>query len=361
MRSWRLWLGLAVSLLFLGLLFLRVDVGETVESLGEANYLYLVPAVALYFLAVAFRTFRWRFLLSHLQSITVGRLYLVVVVGYMANNLLPMRLGEVVRSYYLGQREGVSRSAGLATIVVERVFDGLTLLLFLAVALLALLMGGLLRDLTRDAGVPLYLLILGTTVLFLLALGLLVAVAYRPEWPVRLMVRVAHRLPGNLGPGVVELTGLFVGGLSPLRYPRRMLALLGLSVPVWLMEAAMYYVIGFSFGLQDSFSSLGMMAVAVLATTATSNLATSVPSFPGGIGPFELFATATLVALGVSAPLATAYTVTLHVALLVPVTLVGLVVAWGQNISLRELVRMGREQREEGPGYAFPDTAKVEK
>ena len=300
----------------------------------------------------------------HLKPIPPRRLYSVVVVGYMANNLLPMRLGEVVRSYYLGQREGLSTSAGLATIVVERVFDMLTLLFFLAAASLALPIGGLLRDIAQDPGVSSFLfilIILVATVLFPLALGLLVTVAYRPEWPVRLMERVAHRLPRNLGPRAVELTGLFVNGLSPLRYPRRLVALFALSLPVWLVEASMYYVIGFSFGLQDSFSSLGMMAVAILATTATSNLATSVPSFPGGIGPFELFAVATLGALEVEGSLALAYAVILHVALLAPVTLVGLVIAWGQNISLRDLIRMGKEQREGGPGYALPGASKVEK
>ena len=359
MISRRLWFGLAVSLVFLFLLFLRVDVGDTVRSLGEANYLFVVPAVGLYFVAVVFRTLRWRFLLSHLKPISTERLFPVVVVGYMANNLLPIRLGEVVRSYYLGQREGVSKSAGLATIAVERVFDGLTLLFFLAVASVVLPIGGLVKDLAEDTGVPTVLLIVITTVPFVFALGTLVAVAYRPAWPVRLAERATRRLPEKLGPSIVEVVGLFVSGVASLRDPRRLLALFLLSLPVWLMEAAMLYVIGFSFDLQDSFSSQGMMIAAILATTATANLATSLPSSQGGIGPFEFFSTATLVVLGVSGPVATAYTVTVHAALLAPVTLLGFVYLWGQDLSLAKLTR-GRKEEEE-TGYILPQVSATER
>ena len=359
MRSRRLWFGLAVSLVFLFLLFLRVDVEDTVRSLGEANYIYVVPGIGLYFVAVVFRTLRGRFLLSHLKSIPVDRLFPVVVVGYMANNLLPFRLGEVVRSYYLGQREGVSKSAGLATIAVERVFDGLTLLFFLAVASVALPIGGLIQDLAEDTGIPTALLIIVTTVPFVFALGTLVAVAYRPAWPVWLAERATRRLPRRLGPSTVQVVGLFVSGLASLREPRRLLVLFLLSLPVWLMEASMLYVIGFSFDLQDSFSSPGMMAAVVMATTATANLATSLPSSQGGIGPFEFFSTATLVVLGVAGPVATAYTVTVHAALLAPVTLLGFVYLWGQDISLAQLTR-GRKEEEE-TGYILPQVGATER
>ena len=360
LRNRRLWLGLAVSLTFLGLLVLRFDLGDTVRHLREANYLYLVPATGFYFAAVVFRTLRWRFLLTHLKLVSVGRLLPVVVVGYMANNLLPVRLGELVRSYYLGHREGVSKSAGLATILVERVFDGLTLLFLLAAASVALPIGGLVQDLARDSGIPAFLLITVTTLPFVVALVMLVAGAHWPAWPLRVMEPVTRRLPGTLGPSVVEMVRLFVSGLASLREPRRLVALFLLSLPVWLMEASMYYVIGFSFGLQDYFSGPGMMVAVVLATTATSNLATSLPSSQGGIGPFEFFATATLVVLGVAGPVATAYAVTLHATLLAPVTVLGLVFLWRQHLSLGQLSRMEAEEKRGEEGRRPPQVAATE-
>ena len=361
MGSKRLWLGLAVTLVFLGLLLLRVDLGETVESLAKANFLYLIPAIGLYSMAVVFRTLRWRFLLSHLKAIPTSRLLPVVVVGYMANNLLPVRLGEVVRSYYLGQREGVSKSAALATIVLERVFDGLTLLLLLAAAALVLPVGGLVEDLAERSSIPVYLLVLGAIAPFVIVLALMIAAARWPGWPVRALAPLTRRLPVKMGLSLVELTGLFITGLASLRDIRRVQMLLLLSLPVWLLEASMLYVIGFSFELQDHFSGQVEMAAVILAVTATSNLATSLPSSQGGIGPFEFFAIGTLVVLGVPAPVATAYTITMHAALLLPVVVVGLATLWWQHVSFRDLSHMGKGGRDVKPGVAVVEAVETEK
>ncbi len=113
-NNWRFWLGLAVSGLFLLLLLLRVDRQEIVSALSNANYLYVVPAIGLYFVAVYFRSIRWAYILSPIGQFPVSRLFPVVIIGYMANNLLPVRLGELVRSYYLARRETVSGSTALA-------------------------------------------------------------------------------------------------------------------------------------------------------------------------------------------------------------------------------------------------------
>ena len=341
MRSRRFWLGLAVSLLFLGLLLWRVDLDETVRSLREANYLFVIPGLVFYFTAVAFRTLRWRILLLPLRRIPARRLFRVVVVGYMANNLLPVRLGEVVRSYYVGQREGVSKSAALATIVVERVVDGVTLLFLLAAVSVFLPVTGLVQGLATDIGVPWPLLVTATAAPFLGVLGLMMLVAYKPWWALRWTSVVTGRLPTRVEARVMGLAELFVTGLGVLRNPRRLALVFLLSLPVWLAEGAMYYVIGFSFDLPSALGGAGAMVAAMLAVTVTSNLATALPSSQGGIGPFEFFAAATLVALGAQGEVATAYALALHVALLVPVTLLGLLYLWVGRDSLVRLVRAG--------------------
>ncbi|MFC1935863.1 lysylphosphatidylglycerol synthase transmembrane domain-containing protein [Chloroflexota bacterium] len=344
MRSRRFWLGLVVSLLFLGLLIWRIDLGEMVRSLREANYLFVVPGIVLYFIAMVFRTLRWWLLLLPLRRIAVGRLFPVVIVGYMANNLLPIRLGELVRSYYVGQREDVSGSAALATIVVERVFDGVTLLFFLAAVSLFLPMAGLVQDLARNTGIPWAVLVTGATLPFVLVLAFLTLVAYWPWWPLRWIGVLTRHLPGGAETRIMRLAEMFITGLGILRQPRRMAALILLSLPVWLTEAAMYYVIGFSFDLATPLGGVGAMAAAIVAVTATSNLALSLPSSQGGIGPFELLAAGTLVVLGVRGETAVAYAVVLHVALLVPVTLLGLVYLWTGKESLIRLVRLGEAE-----------------
>ena len=139
----RILLGMGVSLAFLLLFFVIVDVGDMGQALAAAKYRFILPAIALYFVALFFRSLRWQFLLEPVSRIPVARLFPVVTVGYMANNLLPARLGEIARAYYLERREGLSTSTGLATVVVERIYDGLTLLFLVALAVPFLIFGGL--------------------------------------------------------------------------------------------------------------------------------------------------------------------------------------------------------------------------
>src|SRR3970040_2588414 len=102
--SRRLWLGLGGTALFLGLFFLRTDLGELGDALAEANYWWVVPAVAIWFAAAVIRSLRWRYLLHGLADIRTLSLYPIVIIGYMANNLLPLRTGDLVRARVMSER-----------------------------------------------------------------------------------------------------------------------------------------------------------------------------------------------------------------------------------------------------------------
>ena len=347
-KSFRFWLAIGISVAFLGLFVSRLDVGETWEILGEANYLALIPAILVYFGSVLFRTLRWQYLLAPVKSLEVRRLYPVVVVGYMANNILPVRLGEVVRAYYVGEREKVSKVAALATIAVERVFDGLTLLFFAAVVGLFLPLVGLLQGLAEKAGIPWELLALAMSLPFVGVLLLLIAAASSPPWFETLIDRTTGILPARVRDRVRGLAYVFIDGLGSLKDPRRLAMVFLLSLPVWLMEALMYYIIAFSFDLHTSFGLMEMAGV-ILLVTAVSNLATSIPAAGGGIGAFEVAAASTLTLLGAEASAAGAYTIVLHAALLVPVTLLGFVFLWTENVSLGQLTRESRRSSSPAP------------
>ena len=336
-HSWQFWLGLGVSVLLLLVLIYQVDLAEMRDALAEANYLYVIPAIGLYFIAVYFRAVRWRYLLSPLSLIPATRLYPVIVIGYMANNLLPARLGELVRSYYLARREPVNASSALATVAVERVYDGMTLLAWAAVAGPVLLVLGEF-DGASDIARTTWILVAGATaVVFIVALVMLTILASldKDHKFFDLLTRIA---PTRFRPRVRELLRTFVQGLSILNSPSKHLGLFLLSLPVWGFEASTYYLIGYSFGIDQHFGSVGVFVLLVVLLTATSNLATSVPSSIGGIGPFEVVAQQTLIALGVGGSLAGAYAGFLHlVALWLPVNLVGLVLLWKGNLSLSGL------------------------
>jgi uncharacterized protein (TIRG00374 family) len=343
LKSYRFWLAIGVSLLFLGLFFSRIDLGDTWEKLGEADYFLLLPAILVYFGAVYFRAFRWQYLLTPVKPLAVMRLYPVVVVGYMANNLLPLRIGEVVRAYYLGEREKISKVSSLATIAVERVFDGLTLLFFAAVVSMFLPLVGLLQGLGERAGIPWLVLALAMSMPFVLIAAFMVVASSSPPWLDTIVDRVTGILPGQVGAKVSGLIHIFIGGLEILQSPRRLLMVFLLSLPVWLMEAMMYYLLAFAFDLDQVFSPAEMIGV-ILLVTSVSNLATAVPAAGGGIGAFEVAAAATLTLLGADGATAGAYTIVVHTALLVPVTLLGLIYLWMDKISLGQLTRESRAQ-----------------
>jgi glycosyltransferase 2 family protein len=335
-NNWRFWLGLGVSVFFLLILVYRVDLEKITTTLSEANYLYVAPGIGLYFVAVYFRSIRWQYLLSPLCSLKVERLYPVVIIGYMANNLLPVRLGELVRSYCLAQRESVSGSSALATIAIERVYDGVVLLAFAALAGPALLLLGKF-DMSIEAYRTVAITLAAAMVaIFVVGLAFLTLASF--PWFGRLIMVMLRFIPARFRPKIEELAFQFLEGLSILNSPQRHLRVFLLSIPVWLMEGGAYFFIGYSFGINTFFDSFWVWLLVLMLLTATSNLATALPTSIGGIGPFELAAQQTLVALGVGASVAAVYSGFLHVvALWLPVNLVGLALLWKHNLSLRRL------------------------
>ncbi len=347
----KLWIGLGVSVALLALFLLTIDVRRMVEALTDANYVWVIPAVGLYLVSVVFRTLRWRVMLLHIRAVPVSRLLPVVVVGYMANNILPMRLGELVRSYYVGEREGISKSAALATVFVERVLDALTLMVFIVVIALFIPLGGVAQGFGERSGVAWPLLVLGATLPFVAIFGVMVAVARYPNAAQGVVDRITGFLPDRIGGLTSGLAATFILGLVPLKSARAIALLFFLSVPIWLFEASLFYMIAISFDLQGPVGGHGNLMVAAVLVTAVANIGASVPAAPGGIGLFELIARETLVLLPLGAvdrAVAGGYVAVVHAVLLLPIIVMGQGILWADHVSLRRLWRSGRPEGECG-------------
>lgn len=339
-------IGLGLSLALLGLFVFTVDLGRLFDSLVSANYIFVVPAVGMYLLSILFRTVRWRHLLRHLRPVPVRRLYPVVVVGYMANNLLPLRLGELVRSYYVGEREGVSKTTALVTIFVERLLDALTLLFFIFAIAIFVPLTALAEGFGERYGVAWPLLVVALSLPFVTAFGLLLAIVYLPSNPRNVAATILRPLPSTISARLGPLVDLFLEGLKPLSSPGNLLLLFLMSIPVWAFEAALFMLIGYAFGLDEVYESWPMMVVAMVLVTSITNIGSSVPAAPGGVGLFELVARETLVLLPLAAvdrSIAGAYVAVVHAVILLPMILLGQVILWWHNISLGSLSRRGRE------------------
>lgn len=334
MRSWRAWVGIAISAVFVYFAFRGQDFGAIRDALKSANLWWLIPALALYFAGVWVRAIRWRILLRPVVETSAGELLPIVTIGYMANNVLPLRTGEIVRAYTLQKQRQVPMTSSLATIAVERIFDGITMLGFMLAAMAFVSFTSELRHLAIVAFIVFAVLIIG---LFILTLG--------GSLVDRLLQIVLGPLPTRLADRVERLAESFLGGLAVLKRRRDLAVVAGTSVLAWSLEASMYWTIarGFSVQLRDV-----MGIAATLLTTGVANMATLIPSSPGYIGQFE-YGVKLVVngALGVPEADALAYAIVVHAALLFPITIWGGVEWFRRQISLQKIQSIAEDETTE--------------
>lgn len=307
MRRWQLWLGIAISAIFLWLALDGLDLSNVWSQMRGANYWWLIPSVGVYFIGVWVRTWRWDYMLRPLKHVPVARLFPVVVIGYMGNNVYPLRAGELLRSYVLFRREEIPISASLATVVVERVFDGLVMLVFIFVAL----------PFTPIPSETVRNTVIIASIAFFAALVIFFALAARPKQAYRLAERVfALLLPIRFQKSLLDFTLRFLGGLESLRSFQNVLMIFFTSIIIWLLETAKYWFVMHAFNFSVTFFALMLMNGVV-------NLATTLPSAPGYVGTFHEPGIEILKVYGVNPDIAGAYTVVLHAALWFPITLLG--------------------------------------
>jgi glycosyltransferase 2 family protein len=324
----RYWLGIAISALLLYLTFRSVEMASVASALRQADLMFLLPALALYFAGVFVRTVRWFVLVRPVQRVGLGRLFVVVVVGYTANNLLPLRAGEAVRAFMLWKRERIPPGTTLGTIVVERIFDGLALTGFLVLVGILFPIDSWLAQVAWVAGIA-----------FVVAVIAVFAITVAPAPFLRISRAVLRPFPGRVQDLGFKIASTFVGGLGALRSVRSTLVVGGLSLVAWTLEAGMYFVLMFSFPFSAGY-------LGAILGTAAANLGTMIPSAPGYIGTFHLLMSSALIGtFGIEASIATSYTLLVHAALIVPVSLLGLLLLWREGLSLRRISSEAQRER----------------
>jgi len=321
--SYRLF-GTLVSVLFVYLAVRRVDLSESVRALGSVRPGWLVAAVLVYLSNFPFRALRWRKVLQGQRKLSFREMIVPVVVGHMANNVLPARTGELYRAHFLGRRAGMSRSGAVGSIVVERTLDGLMLL-----ALISLVF--VLFPQTRFLGVA----VVGIGLVFVaLAAGILLyslAVDRTHRLLDRLLGLLPKRLKGLIGPRL----GSFLEGIRGLTSARGYLEAGGYTAVIFFLEAAAIALVIVSFGIALPLS--GYLLVFTLAS-----LGTTLPSGPGYVGPYQYAFVLGLSVFAVEGEEALAVSVVAQVALLGSITLIGLALLW-------------REQLRGGPTLKVPE------
>jgi uncharacterized protein (TIRG00374 family) len=331
-KRWQFWVGVLISILFLWWALRGLKLEDMLAVLPQVNFWWLLPGIAVYFLGVWARAWRWHYLLRPVKAVPTVEMFPIVAIGYMGNNIYPARAGEVLRAVVLKRRQDVPVSASLATIIVERVYDGVVMLAFVFINLPEL------ARLTADSGFvgDIQSLAIWGTAIFVGVLALFLLAAMFPfQAEAILSALIQHLLPGRIRERALDLGQRFLGGLQALRSPREALMVFVTSIVIWLLETGKYWFVMHAFPFQVSFFALMLMNGIV-------NLATTIPSAPGYVGTFDAPGIAVLAAYSVDRSLAAAYTLVLHVALWLPITALGAYyflkegLRWGQSVERLE-------------------------
>jgi uncharacterized protein (TIRG00374 family) len=300
---WRALLGTVVSLVAIALVLRSVDTGGTIEVLRTAAPAWIALVVALISFDVLLRAVRWQRLLVPIRHVAFLPVLSYLLVGYLANNVLPARLGELVRSHYLGDREGLSRTTTLGTVVVERVVDTAVVVAIAAFAILVL----------NIRGVVTSAVLIGGAVVGLLAIFLGIGVA-------------AHRLPGAAlvaawvaqWPRIGQAASRLRGGLAVAGRPRTLTEALILSVAAWGATLLAFAAAGQAVGVELRIGEAALLSSGVA-------LASAIPAGPAYLGTYELAAVKIAEALGRPPEPAFAIALLVHAAILVVTSAGGLV------------------------------------
>ncbi len=307
----------------------RINPREVWGHAQHADGLLLLVTVLLATLTFPIRSIRWRLILRDVDGhrFPFMPLWHATTIGFMANNLLPARAGEVARAYVASQQLPVRFSTALASIGVERVFDGLVMLGLMAVAIAAPsfpahgLVGG--RSLSAIAT--------SAAALFGALLVLALIVVHRPAPWLTLLERIARRLlPPRAAGRVIQGAEGIVAGLVVLKSPARFAGVVFWSLVLWIKNAAAFAICFRAFGLD-------LPLEAALLLQGIIGFGVAVPSTPGFVGVFEAATLVTLQLYGVDSSLAVSYALTYHLTTFVPITLLGFWSLSRLHMGLREL------------------------
>ncbi len=307
----------------------RIDPRQVWSYAQHANFWLLLLAVVVATVTFPVRAIRWRLILraGDGRPFPFLPLWHATTIGFMANNLLPARAGEVARAYVASRQLPVRFTTALGSIVVERVFDALIMLGLMAVAIAApsfpaqALVGG--RSLSTIAAT--------TAVLFGVLLLVALYIANRPTGWLMLVERIARRtLPVRVADRAVHASGGIVEGLAVLKSPARFAGVVLWSLVLWIKNAAAFAICFRAFGL-------AVPLEAALLLQGIIGFGVAVPSTPGFLGVFEAATLVTLQLYGVDSSLAVSYALTYHLTTFLPITLLGLWSLSRLHLKLREV------------------------
>jgi uncharacterized protein (TIRG00374 family) len=335
MRNWKVWLGIAVSAACVGWAFRDVSAGAFFGAFRSANWAIAAPVMVLVLAIIYVRALRWKVLVGHLGTIPASQLYLASLVGFAVNNLLPARIGELARCYTLRRATGVRFASLLATVVVERMWDGASVVGMLLIAYSAWDFPGLDQALGVSRTRVLAAMAVSTGVL----LGGFLLLRYASVPVLKVTDRACAVFPATWAAKIGGTLRTFVGGFQGIRGPGQWLAVIALSLAAWFASAAGMWLAAEACGARLTMEQATVVLLAIVA-------AVTIPASPGYVGTYHVLAKKALVWCGYAPEKALAVATMIHLVNYVPQTLAGLWALKRQGLDMAEVKTIAAPDRE---------------
>ena len=306
MAKIRFFIGIMVSLLFLYLALENVDIRVVAASFRNIDFRYLALCIVCQFASLFCRSYLWKNILSFEKDVRYRHSFEALLIGYMGNNVLPFRMGEAMRAYAMGKKEGISRTLSFASIILERLIDLFTLLLFFLTLVLLMKLEE-------------WIILSGIVVFAFLILAILFLYAVASDFlslPSALYKIAIRYIPEQLTGTVERIAGSFVKGIKLIRNLQQALWLFFLALMAWILWTAILY-----FGLKAFHLNLPITATLLLSVVV--NIGVMVPSSPGFIGVFQYLCIISLSVFSVSKEVALGFSFLVHSIQYIPTTLLG--------------------------------------
>jgi uncharacterized protein (TIRG00374 family) len=313
--------GLLISAVCIYFAFRGIDFAALSASLASVNYFYIIPVVLAVLAAHCVRCYRWGKILETLVSYDQKTLFALGSIGFMAVNILPARLGEFARPYLVKKRSGIKMSSSMATIIVERVFDLLTLMMFMLIVLLRV---SLPPEVVK-AGITM-LAVSASIFIFLIIL------AIKRDSSINKIDALLRVFPAKIAGPLNKLAHSFIDGLQILPDIGKTLYVFFLSVLLWALAGLSAYILFLGFGF--NLSIINGYAITVIIA-----LGIMLPAAPGFLGTYHMACKIGLVCFGISNADALSYAILLHFFQITPILVLGLIMLPFQKISFPGIIK----------------------
>ena len=335
--DYKLWVGIAISAFFLFLLFRKIDFDKLMAAFRQLDYRYIPPALVLTFVSYFLRAVRWKFLLMPIKNTRLANLFSSTLIGYMANNLLPARLGEFVRAYSLGKKEGIGTSAVFASLVLDRLCDGFTVLLVLLITFFTIHLPAGMERIQGGLVTGGYV----TFALYLAVLAFLTLLKRRTEWTVRLVSRIINPVSARFSEQMASLMRSFISGIRVPGKLSQQAAILVSSLLIWASAIWPVDLVLRSFGVTLPIqASMFIMVFLVFAVM--------VPASPGYVGTYHFACVTALSAFNIGPEQALSIALVIHGLSFFPVIAAGLYFLWRDKLTLKKISAENENEHESG-------------